>query len=358
VEYVNLGRSGLEVSRYALGSAMFGTRINGRDAEALVAEFAALGGNLLDTSNVYGRGVLADQPLLGGAAEEAIGEAIKNRRHDVVVATKGYWLVDEAPGPNRIGLSRTYLLKNVEASLRRLQTDYIDLFQCHIWDFYTPIEETLRVLDDLVTAGKIRYVGASNWDAWHVVRANAAADRAGIPRIVSDQVWYCLADRTMEHAILPACRDQGVATIAWGVLAQGFLSGRYRRGVAGPDPGSRPAVALPGEPSSWATLATERNWQILDALAKVADRLGQSISSVAIRWPLDAGMCDVVILGGSSPEQVRGLYAAIATRLDAQDVEQLRAVSEPDYPYPRSFYEHFCYRDSAYYGGHRQTSKP
>jgi aryl-alcohol dehydrogenase-like predicted oxidoreductase len=357
VEYVNLGRSGLEVSRFALGSAMFGTRIGDRDVSTLVAEFADLGGNLLDTSNIYGRGVLAHDPARGGAAEEAIGKALRGRRHDLIVATKGYWLVEEAPGPNRVGLSRTYLTRNIETSLQRLGTDYIDLFQCHIWDFYTPIEETLRVLDDLVTAGKIRYVGASNWDAWHVVRASAAADRAGIPRIVSDQVWYCLADRTMEHAILPACRDQGVSTIAWGVLAQGFLSGRYSRESTGPEPGSRPAVAVPAEPSSWANLATERNWQTLDVLGEVAEAHDVSVGTVAMRWPLDAGMCDVVLIGGSTPAQVRGLFPSISLRLEPSEIEGLQQVSEPAYPYPRSFYETFCHRDSPFYGGHRQVSK-
>jgi aryl-alcohol dehydrogenase-like predicted oxidoreductase len=358
MEYVNLGRSGLEVSRYALGSAMFGTRVNDGDVATLVAEFAELGGNFIDTSNIYGRGVLPDDASRGGAAEAAIGKAIRRRRQDLVVATKGYWLVEEELGPNRVGLSRTYLTRNIEASLRRLDTDFIDLFQCHIWDFYTPIEETLRVLDDLVTAGKIRYVGASNWDAWHVVRANAAADRAGIPSIVSDQIWYCLADRTMEHAILPACRDQGVSTIGWGVLAQGFLSGQYRRGAVGPEPGSRPAVAVPGEPGSWTSLATERNWQVLDVLADVADRHGAAISTVALRWPLDAGTCDVVLIGGSTLEQVRGLFPAVGFRLDPEEVAELRLVSEPAYPYPRSFYETFCYRASPYYGGHRRVSTP
>src|SRR5688572_23688339 len=210
MEYCYLGNSGLEVSRLGLGAVFFGTTMDEKTSERTLEEFMAIGGNLLDTSNVYGSQGMERNTETAGTSEKMVGKIIKGKRNQLVLTSKGYWLMDNQVRPNSVGLSRTYLTRQVEASLRRLDTDYIDLYQCHVWDFYTPIEETLRVLDDLVTAGKIRYVGASNWDAWHVVRANGAADRAGIPRILSDQVWYCLADRTMEHAILPACRDQGV----------------------------------------------------------------------------------------------------------------------------------------------------
>jgi aryl-alcohol dehydrogenase-like predicted oxidoreductase len=350
MEYVHLGRSGLEVSQFGLGSAFFGTRVSNRDAATLISEFGERGGNLLDTSNIYGN--------RGGAAEMAIGAAIRGRRHEFVIATKGYWLVEDRPGPNRVGLSRTYLVRNVEASLDRLGTDYIDLFQCHIWDFYTPIDETFRVLDDLVRAGKVRYLGASNWDSWHVVRANVAADRIGAPRIVSDQVWYNLADRVMEHSILPACRDQGVSAIAWGALAQGFLTGRYRRGSTEPDAGSRTSGAVAGEPSAWGNLATEQNWRVLDALAAIASNHGVDIGNIALRWPIDSGACDVALIGGSNLDQVRSLLRSIDLGLAREEIERLREVSEPRIPYPRNFYELFCYRDSPYFGGHRERSEP
>ena len=206
MEYCNLGNSGLEVARLGLGTIPFGTILDDNACQRFVDTYEDAGGNLVDTSNLYGGGTVGTNTEMAGTAERAVGRALKGKRHRFAVATKGYWLMQDEVRPNSVGLSRTYLSTQIEASLRRLGTDYIDLYQCHIWDFYTPVEETMRVLDDFVRAGKIRYVGVSNWDGWHVVKANCHARSANLTPILSNQIWYNLADRgrrELRHPGLP-----------------------------------------------------------------------------------------------------------------------------------------------------------
>ena len=255
MEYCTLGRSGLEVSRIGLGTIPFGTGVDEDTCRRIVDLYQDVGGNLIDTSNIYGGGLRGSNTEWAGTSERTVGNVLKGRRDRFVLATKGFWLTADKVTPDSVGLSRTYLTRNIEASLRRLKTDYIDLYQCHAWDFYTPMAETLRVLDDFVRAGKIRHVGVSNWFGWGVVKANAIARRCGLSPVVANQIWYSLADRTAEHSVIPACRDQGVSIISWGVLAQGFLTGRYRRGAVGPAPGSSQSVMEDCESSSWKNLA-------------------------------------------------------------------------------------------------------
>ena len=343
MEYCNLGHSGLEVARLALGAIPFGTWLDGKESCNMADMYLDAGGNFLDTSNIYG----------GGNSELAVGKIIRGRRDRFVVGTKGAWLVEKPMRPNAFGLSRTYLAANIEASLKRLETDYIDLYQCHVQDPYTPIEETMRVLDDFVRAGKIRYVGVSNWGGWQVVKANMYARQFGLTPLVSNQIWYTLADRVSEFAIIPACRDQNVSIIAWGALAQGFLTGRYRRGDEGPPPESRTAENLDTESSSWKSLAVERNWNTLEVVERIAERHGKAISTVTIAWLLQSGNCDVVLVGARNHEQYAANMAVLDLRLSEEEMQELNDVSELPAPFPMNFWNLFCYRNSRYFGGHR-----
>jgi aryl-alcohol dehydrogenase-like predicted oxidoreductase len=350
MEYCYLGRSGLQVSRIGLGAIPFGTWMDEQASRSAVDMFLDMGGNYIDTANVYGR---VKGAAGAGDSEHMVGKVLKGRRDRVVLATKGAWQMTETMRPNAFGLSRTYLATEIEASLRRLGTDYIDLYQCHVYDPYTPFEETVRVLDDFVRAGKIRYVGVSNWDGWHVVQANMHARQFGLTPIVSNQIWYALADRVAEFSIIPACRAQDVSIIAWGVYAEGFLTGRYRRGATGPRPGSRFDVLKDSEMCSWKNLAVERNWATLDVMDRMAQEHGKTIPNVAMAWVLQSGHCDVTLLGASSMEQFRVSMDVVGLRLSAEEMRELTAVSELAHPYPNCFWDLFCYHDSEFYGGVR-----
>src|SRR5919202_319225 len=234
MEYRQLGRSGLRVSALTMGTMTFG----GRDQFANVGNTDVAGArrqidlaldagvNVVDTADVYSRGV----------SEEIIGEALEGRRDRVLLATKVRMPMGE--GPNDAGLSRQHIVEACEASLRRLRTDHIDLYQVHEWDGQTPLEETLGALDDLVRSGKVRYIGCSNYAAWQLMKALGVSERRGLERFVSQQVYYSLQSRDIEHEIVPVCLDQGVGILVWSPLAGGLLSGKYRRGHAGPE-GSR-----------------------------------------------------------------------------------------------------------------------
>ncbi len=352
MEYVNLGNSGLRISRLGLGAIPFGTTVDEKTAQRITDMYYEAGGNLVDTSNLYGGGFQGSNTAMAGTSERTVGKAVKGKRDQFIIATKGYWIMEDEVAPNRVGLSRTYLARNIEASLKRLGTDYIDLYQCHAWDFYTPLEETMRVLDDFVRAGKIRYIGASNWDGWHVVKANTFAGSAGLTRLVSNQIWYNLADRVTEHSLIPACRDQKVSILAWGIFAQGFLSGRYRRGSRRPE-GTRFDIMKNCESSSWENLAVEKNWAVLDTLDDIAKTHGKSIPDVVIQWSLQAGACDVILLGFSREEQFTNVMKALDFKLTEQQLQDLNKVSEIPAPYPMNFLNLFCRRESENYGGLR-----
>jgi aryl-alcohol dehydrogenase-like predicted oxidoreductase len=353
MQYCNLGRSGLEVSRIGLGTTAFGTRFDVPECRRIVDMYADLGGNLVDTANMYGGGTPGTNAKLAGTAERSAGLALKGRRDRFVLATKGFWLMEDEVTPNSVGLSRTYLVRSVEASLRRLGTDYIDLYQCHAWDFYTPIEVTMRVLDDLVSAGKVRYAGASNWDGWHVVKASTASDHSGLTRPISNQIWYNLADRGVENSVVPACRDQGVGVIAWGALGQGFLSGIYSPDHARPESGSRFETMKPGESSEFQAMATPQNWRTLDLLRQFAEVHHTNVSAVAVAALLELPGCDVALVGGSSQEQFAAVLEATDVHLSTTEVDALRQSSEPAQPYPVNFLSIFCKREGPHFGGLR-----
>ena len=351
MEYHYLGQSGLEVSRLGLGTIPFGSDVSVEESSRLVDMFAEAGGNFVDTANVYGLKTLEGHAEQVGTSERTVGKVLKGRRDRFVLATKGCWQMEVPLRPNGCGLSRTYLTKNIEASLQRLGTDYIDLYQCHCMDPYTPIEETIRVLDDFVRAGKIRYVGVSNWDGWQVVRASDYALASGLSPVLSNQIWYNLADRVSEFSIIPACRDRRVSIIAWSALASGFLTGRYKRGD--PFPGGRFDAFRETEMCSWQQMCVERNFATIDEMARIAGEIGRSIPAVGLRWLLQSGHCDVVLMGAYNADELQASLTTDAFELSDQHVEALRSVSELPHPYPHSFWEQFCYHESPFFGGAR-----
>ncbi len=351
MEYCHLGASGLEVARIGLGAVPFGTTLDEKSSRRMLDMYHDAGGNLIDTANVYGTTTREEHNEKVGTSERTVGKILAGRRDHFVLATKGCWQMEVPLRPNGFGLSRAYLSRNIEASLKRLGCDYIDLYQCHCIDPYTPVEETLRVLDDFVRAGKIRYVGVSNWDGWQVTRAVDHALNMGLTRVVSNQIWYNLADRIAEFAIVPACRDREVSIIAWGALAMGFLSGKYDRGDS--QPSGRFDVIKDSEMCSWRNLATERNFSTIDLLRTTARQIGQPIPSVALRWLLQAGTCDVALVGASRLSQMTDNLQAMSFELDDSQMRLLRETSELPHPYPHSFWEQFCYRDSPFFGGAR-----
>jgi aryl-alcohol dehydrogenase-like predicted oxidoreductase len=223
MDHRRLGRTGLMVSELCLGCMTFGRELDEEGSREIIARFLKAGGDFIDTADVYEQ----------GASEEIVGRAIKGVREDVVLATKVRFPMGD--GPNDVGLSRKHILAGCEASLRRLGTDYIDLYQVHAWDAATPLEETLSALTDLVRQGKVRYVGVSNFTGWQLMKALYVSELNGFERFVSLQPQYSLAERNIEREVLSACREEGVGVIPWGPLGGGFLSGKYRRGEEPPE---------------------------------------------------------------------------------------------------------------------------
>ena len=348
-----LGNSQLEVSRLGLGSIPFGTDVSEQEARRSLDRFEAAGGTLIDTANIYGGGFRGTHEERAGTSERTVGRIIKGRRDRFLVATKGYWTMHHPIRPGGVGLSRRNLAEQLEASLRRLNVETIDLYQCHAYDFYTPVEETMEALDEFVQAGKIRCAGVSNWHGWGVAKANTLAALSGSAPVVSNQIWYNLADRGAEREIVPACRDQKVSIIAWGALAQGFLTGDYRRGDRGPTPGSGIAGSEETEPSSWRNLAVEKNWDLLELLERMAREHSRKLSTVALRWMLQAGQADVILLGGAQESHYAASLETLEFQLSDEEVRELTEASQPPLYYPNAFLDLFCLKESPLYGGLR-----
>ena len=304
MEYRNLGRSGLRVSALGLGTNNFGNRIDAERVGQVLDAAIEVGVNFIDTADIYG----------GGSSETLLGELLGSRRKDLLVATKvGFPMGDS---PHRRGSSRRWIVNEVEASLKRLRTDWIDLYQLHGPDPETPVEETLGTLDDLVRQGKIRYHGHSNFAGWQVAEAALVAGERGWSRPVSGQHRYNLLDRGIEAEVLPALRHFGLGLIPYLPLASGFLSGKYR-------PGQTPAGSrLDGGPAG-ARMLTEANFARLERLESFARDRGHSLLELALGWLLSSPEVSTVIAGASSGDQVRANFEASAWRLDAQDREAL-----------------------------------
>ena len=284
MKYRKLGSSGLEVSEIGLGTNNFGQRLDFESSDRVISQCIESGINLIDTSNSYGATL----------SEEYIGKSLVGRRDSVVLATKVSSRMSE--GPNQAGNSRIHIMDQIEGSLSRLQTDYIDLYQIHWWDDGTPIEETLRVLDDLVREGKIRYFGCSNFTSWQVCEAIWTSRSVGINSFVSLQPHYSMMERSIESEILPFCQKYGIGVLPYYPLANGFLTGKYRRGAGIPE-GTRLGVNDRG-------MFTEENFDLIEKLDSFSAKRGKAVLDLAFAWLLARGEISSVIAGATSPEQV------------------------------------------------------
>jgi aryl-alcohol dehydrogenase-like predicted oxidoreductase len=329
MEYRQLGTSGLRVSTLTLGTMGFGGTgfaenvgkidVDGARREIDIARDAGV--NLFDTADVYSAGV----------SEEILGKALGSNRDDVLVASKVRLPMGD--GPNDAGLSRHHIIRSVEGTLKRLGTDYLDLYQVHEWDGQTPLEETLAALDDLVRWGKVRYVGISNFAAWQMIKTLWTADKKGLTPFVSTQVHYSLQTRDIENEIVPAAVDQGLGILVWSPLAGGLLSGKYRRGVDAPA-GSRHIEGW-GEPPVY---DKEQLYDIVEELVAIADGHDATPAQVSLAWLLAKPAVTSLIIGARTEEQLRGNLAAADLTLTSAEIDRLDKISEQQLPYP--FWHH------------------
>lgn len=327
MEYRLLGRSGCAVSAFALGTLTFGNETDEAGSFAQLDRFTEIGGTLIDTADVY-----ADH-----RSEEIIGRWLAQRpdaSKTVVLATKGRFPTDD--GPNGHGLSRRHLAAALDASLRRLGVATIDLYQVHAWDPLTPLEETLRFLDDATRAGKIHYIGLSNFTGWQLQKAVDVADARGLARPVTLQPQYNLLARAVEWEIVPACQSEGLGLLPWSPLASGWLTGKYRRDES-PAGETRVAENADQGMKIWNQRGhLDRTWQVLEAVRKVADGHGVSMAQVSIAWLAARPAVASVILGARNMEQLEDNLAAADVRLSPEETQLLDLTSDPgapDYPY-------------------------
>ncbi len=325
MEYRQLGRSGLMVSTLTMGTMTFGGRgVFGKVGNAGAAEARRqidrcleAGINLFDTADIYST----------GASEEIVGEVFAGRRHDVLLATKARFPM--GPGPNDAGLSRHHLIRACEASLRRLRTDHVDLYQVHERDGITPAEETMEALDSLVRAGKVRYVGCSNFSAWHLMKYLGVAERAHRIPFVSQQIHYTLQCREAEYELVPLSLDQGIGIMVWSPLAGGLLSGKYRRNQAHPE-GSRHLTDWNEPP----VRDEAKLYDIVDALVAIAEPRGVSAAQVALAWLLARPAVTTLVIGARTDAQLADNLAAADLELTPEERTKLDAVSAPPLLYP------------------------
>jgi aryl-alcohol dehydrogenase-like predicted oxidoreductase len=326
MEYRRLGASGLKVPALSFGAGTFGGQgplfsawgnTDANEARRLVSLCLEAGVTMFDTADVYSN----------GASEEVLGAAIKGRRDAVILSTKMALPIGD--GPNDAGTSRARLIKACDAALRRLGTDYIDLLQLHAFDAGTPVEEVLATLDDLVRAGKLRYVGVSNFSGWQLMKSLAVAQRYGWPRHVAQQVYYSLIGRDYEWELMPLGLDQGVGAVVWSPLGWGRLTGKIRRGRPLPAGSRLHKTADIGPP-----VDDERLYRVVDALDEIAQEIGKSIPQIAINWLLQRPTVSSVIVGARNEEQLRDNLGAVGWTLTPEQMARLDAASAVTAPYP------------------------
>jgi aryl-alcohol dehydrogenase-like predicted oxidoreductase len=325
MEYRQLGRSGLKISALTMGTMTFGGQgvfgnvgnTDTHEARRQVDLCLEAGVNLIDTADVYS----------AGRSEEIVGAAIAGRRDDVLLATKVRMPMGE--GANDAGLSRHHIIAGCEASLRRLGTDHIDLYQVHEWDGVTPLEETLEALTSLVAAGKVRYIGASNYTAWQLMKALGTSDRLGLQRFVSQQIYYSLQAREAEYELVPAAIDQGLGVLVWSPLAGGLLSGKYRRGQSAPE-GSRQLTDWDEPP----VYDEDKLYDTVDALVGIADARGVSAARIALAYTLGKPGVTSLVIGARTSEQLADNLAAADLVLDDDERSRLDEVSALPLNYP------------------------
>jgi aryl-alcohol dehydrogenase-like predicted oxidoreductase len=327
MDYRFMGRTGMRVSELCLGAMTFGRETSEADSHAILDRFVELGGNFIDTADVYSRGV----------SEEITGRWLsRKKRDDLVVATKVRFPMGE--GPNDLGLSRKHIMSGVENSLRRLCTDYIDLYQVHCWDHVTPLDETLSTLDVLVKSGKVRYIGVSNYTGWQLQKAIDMSRANGWEPYTCLQPQYNLLTRTMEWELTDVCLNEGVGIIPWSPLRGGWLSGKFRRGMTAPAQGSRIEKAeQQGWGESWSKYNNEFTWQVIDALIEVAEEAGKTPAQVAINWLLQRPGVTAPIIGARTMQQLEDNMGACGWALTEAQMNTLNTASQPQIVYP---YEH------------------
>jgi aryl-alcohol dehydrogenase-like predicted oxidoreductase len=339
-DFRTLGRSGLIVSPLALGTMTFGTpRWGSADdvSESIFQAYVEAGGNFIDTADVYAK----------GRSEELVGSYVASRglRDQLVLATK-FGFNTQPGNPHAGGNGRKHIHQALEGSLRRLGTDYIDLYWLHVWDMVTPVEEVLQTLGDLVRSGKIRYFGFSDMPAWYATKAATLAQAHGVPGPIAMQMEYSLVARTLETEHVPAARECGLGIVPWSPLAAGFLAGKYERAETGATGEGR----LSGPNPFGNTKFTERNWQVLDVLRQVATEAGQPLAQVALAWALTRPGVSSLIVGASKLEQLRDNMAALEIQLTPEQLRALNAGSVSDPAFPEGFFSAGLQR--GIFGGH------
>jgi aryl-alcohol dehydrogenase-like predicted oxidoreductase len=325
MDYRQLGSSGLRVSALTLGTMTFGgqgnfAKVGSTDvatARRQIDMCVDAGINLIDTADVYSR----------GASEEIVGEVLDGRRDELLLATKVRMAMGD--GPNMEGLSRHHLIEGCEASLRRLRTDHIDLYQVHEWDGSVALEETLSALDQLVRDGKVRYVGVSNYAGWQLMKALGVSQRDGLARFVSQQIYYSLQERSAEYELIPAAADQGLGTLVWSPLAGGLLSGKYRRGEDAPE-GSRRFAGWSEPP----VYDEDKLYDTVDVLVQIGSEHDVSAAQVALAWLLTRPTISSVVIGARTDEQLADNLQAADLQLSDDELTALEKVSRPNLLYP------------------------
>jgi aryl-alcohol dehydrogenase-like predicted oxidoreductase len=333
MEYRQLGRSGLKVSELCFGAMTFGKgfynigEVSDQEAaDRLVHRALDAGVNFFDTADVYSR----------GQSEEILGQSIRNSdtpRDRTVIATKVRGSMSDAAAAgtgdvNNVGLSRKHIIEGCEASLRRLGTDTIDLYQVHGWDPVTPIDETMRALADLVQQGKVRYLGVSNYAVRQIMRANATADAHGWPRFISLQAYYSLVGRDLEHELVDLCEEEGLGIMTWSPLAGGFLTGKFRRGEEGPEGARRSDFDFP-------PVDKEQGYDVVEALDALAEAKGASIPQLALAWLLQRRGVTSVIIGTKKPEQLDDNLGAVDVTFTDDELDRLDELTAPETLYPQ-----------------------
>jgi aryl-alcohol dehydrogenase-like predicted oxidoreductase len=327
MEYRQLGASGLKVPVLSFGTATFGggnqffkawgnTQLD--EAKQLVNLCLDAGVNFFDTANVYSR----------GASEEILGKALEGLRNEVLISTKVTFTMGD--GPNDFGSSRFHLIKSCEESLTRLKTDHIDVYHMHGFDGNTPVEETLRALDDLISSGKVRYIACSNFSGWHLMKSLSVSERYGWARYVAHQAYYSLLNREFEWELMPVGIDQKVSTIVWSPLSSGQLTGKFRRGQPIPEASRLSQGGSHGPETNWENL-----YNIVDALDEVAAETEKTVAQVALNWLLQRPTVVNIVIGARNGEQLKQNLAATGWNLTTDQVKKLDAASElpPIYPY-------------------------
>jgi aryl-alcohol dehydrogenase-like predicted oxidoreductase len=327
MKYRSLGRTGIRVSELCLGAMTFGRETDEKTSYQILNQFIEAGGNFIDTADVYSHGV----------SESIIGRWLQDKnRDDFIIATKVRFPMGN--GPNDYGLSRKHILSAVDASLKRLQTDYIDLYQVHRWDQDTPLDETLSTLNELVKNGKVRYIGCSNFRGWQLQKALDISRYYGWEPFSCLQPLYNLLDRAIEWELIPICLNEGLGIIPWSPLRGGWLSGKYQRGMAGPKEGSRVDMAGKfGWSESWEVYANERTWSIIDEISSIADEIGKEPAQVALRWLTQCAGVTSPIIGVRTISHLESNLGVVGWELSDDHFMRLNDISAVSPPYPYDF---------------------